>query len=277
MMTIRRMLDMTTIAAPLLFVGLGIPLVAQSSEPQTPLQLVKAMIANEREASNDHERYEYLSNERSDRTCGHLWTERVVETYAGRVRLLLSEDGKPLSADRAQREHARLAHIEDHPEEFIHHEQGVRNEEKRAREMLDALPQDFTFDNVRLKEGVWYMDFHPNPQYSPSGLEERILHGMAGRIAIDAHAMRLIHLEFHLTQEVNIGFGLLASVHTGTTFISDRQIVDGRWHTLHVATQVHGKAVLFKRIDYNLDLKRADFQVLDQNITVPQAAALLLR
>ena len=262
--------------APLLCMGLGGALAAQAPEPQTPLQLVKVMIANEREAANDHERYEYISNERSDRTGGHLWAERVVETYAGRVRLLLSEDGKPLSTERSQQERERLTHIEEHPEEFIHHEQGVRNEEKRAREMLDALPQDFTFDNVVLKDGVWYMDFHPNPQYSPSGLEERVLHNMAGRLAIDAHALRLIHLEFHLVQEVDIGFGLLATVHTGTTFISDRQFIDGRWHTLHVATQVHGKAVLFKRIDYNLDLKRAEFTVLDQNITVPQAAALLL-
>jgi hypothetical protein len=271
------MLGMVTMAATLLGVGSGGALTAQTSGPQTPLQLVKTMIANEREASNDHARYEYISNESSDRTGGHLWTERVVETYAGRVRLLLAEDGKPLSADRVQRERARLTRIQEHPEEFIHHEQNTRNEEKRAREMLDVLPRDYTFDNVRLQQGVWYMDFHPNMQYSPSGIEERILHGMAGRIAIDAHDLRLIHLEFHLIQDVGIGFGLLANVHTGTTFVSDRQIVDGRWHTLHVATEVRGKAALFKTVDYNLDLRRRDFKVLDQNITVPQAAALLLR
>ena len=60
----------------------------------------------------------YTSNERSERTGGHLWTERVAETSAGKVRLLLAEDGKPLSAERQKGERARMADIAAHPEEF---------------------------------------------------------------------------------------------------------------------------------------------------------------
>jgi len=124
---------------------------------------------------------------------------------------------------------------------------------------------------------VWRMNFRPNPDYKPSGIEERILHNMAGTLVIDARALRLIHMDFHLTQDVPIGFGLLADVHAGTNFVSDRQMLDGSWHTTHISTQVRAKAVLFKTVDLNVELTRSEFQPLDHELSVPEAAALLLR
>jgi hypothetical protein len=250
---------------------------SQALEPRTPQQLIAAMIANENEAASHNDHYEYLSNERSVRTGGHLWTERVVETTPGRVRLLLAIDGQPLSPDRMAKERARVADIEAHPDTFIRHEQNTRAEEKRARDLLHVLPKDFIFENVRLENGVWSLSFRPDPGYKPSGIEERVMHNMAGTITIDQHDLRLIHMDFHLTQDVTFGFGLLADVHTGTNFVSDRQKIDGRWHTLHVATEVRAKAVMFKTVDLNLDLTRSEFQPLDHELTVPEAAALLLR
>ncbi len=246
-------------------------------QAQTPVQLVASMVANENAAAAAHERYEYLSNERSGRTGGHLWTERVVETAPGRVRLLTAVDGRPLTAEQAQREQERLEEIREHPEVFIKREQSTRAEEKRAREMMDVLPKDFLFEKVRLDNGVWRMEFRPNPDYTPSSVEERILHNMAGELEIDARALRLLHLEFHLTQDVPIGFGLVANVHTGTTFVSDREVIEGRWHTMHVATQVRAKALLFKTIDLNVDVHRWDFHPLDHEVTVPEATTMLLR
>jgi hypothetical protein len=244
---------------------------------RSPQDLVRETIDNENAATARHEHWEYLSNERSGRTGGHLWTERVVETAPGRVRLLLAEDGQPLTGDRLQKERDRLAAIERDPTAFIKHESGARSEEKRIRQMLDVLPKDFLFENILLDNGVWTLNFRPNPAYVPSGIEERVLHAMAGRLVIDAQDLRLIHMDFHLTQDVPIGFGLLADVRTGTDFVSDRQRIDGHWHTLHVLTQVRAKAILFKSVDLNIDLNRSQFQPLDHELSVPEAAALLLR
>lgn len=243
----------------------------------TPQQLMTAVVKNENEASERHEWWVYLSNERSGRTGGHLWTERVVETAPGRVRLLIAEDGKPLSADRQRAEWAKVERIRDHPEEFIKHEQGTRVEEKRARDMLEVLPKDFLFENVVLENGVWRMNFRPNPDYAPSGIEERVLHNMAGTLVIDARELRLIHMDFHLTKDVSFGFGLLADIRTGTNFVSDRGVIDGHWHTMHVATQVRAKAVVFKSVDLNIELTRSEFHELPHELSVPEAAALLLR
>ncbi len=244
---------------------------------QKPQDVVLAMIDNENAAAARHEHWEYVSNERSGRTGGHAWTERVVETAPGRVRLLIGVDGKPLTPEQIQQERLKLEGIRDHPENFIKHEQNTRAEEKRARQMLEVLPHNFLFENVALDHGVWRMTFRPNPDYSPSGIEERVLHNMAGTLSIDAHDLRLIHMDFHLVQEVSLGFGLLADLHMGSNFVSDRQQIDGHWHTLHVATVVHAKAMVFKKIDLNVDIYRSEFQPLDHELSVPEAATLLLQ
>src|ERR1700761_6772116 len=63
-------------------------------------QLVDRMLAHENDPGEHRNLYAYFSEERSERTGGHLWRERVVETAMGRVRLLLSEDGQPGSSSR---------------------------------------------------------------------------------------------------------------------------------------------------------------------------------
>ena len=250
---------------------------AQAPAQHTPQELLKALIENERQAMLTKERYEYLSNERSDRTGGHLWTEHVVETAQGRVRLLTAIDGQPLSPQRAQQERERLTAIAANPADFIRHEQAQRNDEEHARHLLELLPVDFLFDNVRLQDGIWRLDFHPNPDVSPSAIEDQVLHGMSGWLSIDEHDLRLVHIEGKLSQDVSIGFGLLANIHAGSHFSSDRQLVDGHWRTVHVVTDIRGKAALFKSVSRSSDLTRSDFHYLSSNITVPEAVDLLLQ
>ena len=262
----------------LALLAVGIPASARpAAVPQTARDLVAAMIRNENEAAARHDRYEYLSKERSDRTGGHLWTERVVETAPGRVRLLLAIDGRALSPEQTQKERARLQTIHDHPETFVKHELNTRTEEKRIRQVMDVLPHDYLFEDVVLDNGQWKMNFRPDPNYTPGHLEEKVLHNMAGRLVIDAKDLRLVHMDFHLVQDVSIGFGLLADIHMGSSFITDRQQTDGRWHTMHVATVVRAKAMLFKSVDLDLDLYRSEFMLLDRERSVPEAVELLLR
>jgi hypothetical protein len=245
--------------------------------PQTPLQVVNAMVAHEDDDSAHRDRYEFLSKERSERTGGHLWTERVVETASGRVRLLLAVDGKPLSAEEQRRERARLAVIVAFPSAFLLSELTQKNDEAAARKMLDMLPRAFLFDSVRLENGGWRLDFHPNPAYKPHGIQERVLYGMSGRVAIDARQERLIHVDGKLSKDVSIGFGLLATIHAGSHFSSDRSDENGHWRTVHVVTDIGGKAALFKSVSRNAEITRSEFHYLNPGITIPQAVALLER
>jgi hypothetical protein len=264
-------------AIPMLGVCLcaGAAMAASPRTFATPQELLRAMITEEQDSAAKHERYEYLSKERSERTGGHVWTERVVETGQGKVRLLLEVDGVPVSAEKTEQERGRLAGILANPEEFSRTEEARMGDEAKSRRMLDDLDRGFILDNVELVDGVWHLNYHPNPNFSPSGIEERVLHGMSGWLAIDAKDLRLVHIEGRLPVDVSIGFGLLATIHAGSHFASDREFIDGHWRTTHVVTDIRGKAVLFKSVAKDSDLTRSDFHYLDPNITLTQAVALV--
>jgi hypothetical protein len=248
---------------------------ARAQEPRTAVQLVNDMVAHEDDDRAHVDCFEFMASERSDRTGGHLWVERVVETPLGRVRLLLTEDGAALSAERAGQERAKLAAMVADPREFKRKELSERNDEAHARVMLDLLPRAFLFDNVRLEGGVWKMDFHPNPGYSPSGIEEKVLHGMSGWVAIDQREQRLIEIDGKLPQDVSIGFGLLATIKAGSHFGSERQPSSGHWRTVHVVTDIRGKAGLFKTVAKNSEVTRSEFRYLEPGITLEQAVQLV--
>jgi hypothetical protein len=260
----------------LLFPRVGFGQMAEvSAAPTPPIQVVKEMIAHEDDDSAHKDQYEFLSTERSDRTGGHVWTERVAETRFGRVRFLLDVDGKPLNAEQESAERGRLAAIVADPDAFIAEERAQKDDEARARKMLDLLPDAFVFDHVRLEDGVWKMDFHPNPTYSPHGLEDRVLCAMSGTVVIDAAQERLLHIDARLPQDVSIGFGLVATVKAGSGFSSDRGDEGGHWRTLDVNTDIKGKAVLFKSVSKNQEITRSEFKYLQPGITLAQAVALV--
>lgn len=240
----------------------------------TPLAVVKAMIAHEDDNAAHRDQYEFLSVERSDRTGQHVWMERVVETPFGRVRFLLEVDGKPLNAEQASAERGRLAAIVADPSAFEASERAQKGDEARARKMLDLLPDAFVFEHVRLEDGVWTMDFRPNPGYSAHGMEDRVLAAMSGTVTIDAAQERLLHIEARLPQDVSIGFGLVATVRAGSGFSSDRGEKDGHWRTLDVKTDIKGRAVLFKSVSKSEDVTRSEFRYLQPGITLAQAVAL---
>jgi hypothetical protein len=127
---------------------------------------------------------------------------------------------------------------------------------------------------VRVEDDAWKIDFRPDPGYSPSGMEERVLHGMSGWLMVDQKQMRLRHIEGRLPQDLSIGFGLV-NVHAGSNFLTSKAPYLGQWRTVRVVSDIRAKAALFKTIARNTDVSRTDFARVDNNLTVAQAAALV--
>ena len=230
--------------------GAGVP-TDEPHEAGSAKQIVAAMVANEDVAAQHRDHYSYLSKERSDRTGGHLWTEKLVETNAGKVRMLLEEDGQPLSADRIAQERGRLAGVVADPAAFQRKEQALKDDEAHARTMLTLLPKAFLFGDVREQGDELLIDFRPNPEYEPQSLEERVLHGMSGSMMIDAKAMRLHHIEGRMPTDMSIGFGLLATIHAGSSFATSRDPTSNsatpEWKTTLIDSAINGKASSSKR------------------------------
>jgi hypothetical protein len=262
-----------SISAIAFFAVVCLPLAAQSNARA----LVAKMVANESAAEQHRGRYVYLSKERSERTDEHLWTERVVETAAGKLRMLVAEDGQALPADRMAAERARLTEIAAHPDAFQRHEQALKNDERHAKQMLDLLPKAFLFDTPIAEGSFTRILFRPDPAYQPRSLEERVLHAMTGSVLIDP-AIRLHGIEGRMPEDLTIGFGLVATIKAGSNFATTRDRVAGdEWKTAVLDTDINGRAIFFKAIGKKEHAEHSEFKLLPDDITVPQAVALLLK
>ena len=245
---------------------------------KTPKQVVDAMLGREFTAEKSLRMFLYVSEERSERTGGHLWTERVAETQAGKLRMLIAEDGQVLTGERAAAERARLTSIAEHPESFEKTAAALKNDEKHAREMLSMLPKAFVLDGMREDGGFLRIDFRPDPAYAPQSLEERVIHGMSGSMLIDEQAMRLHRIEGRLPEDVNIGYGLLATIHAGSNFSTTRsREYEDEWKTVALDTDIAGRVIFLKAIGKKQHAVHRDFKPLPDTISVPQAVAELLK
>jgi hypothetical protein len=249
---------------------------AQSSSAAK--QVVDTMLTHENDPAEHRNRYMYLSEERSDRTGGHLWRERVVETSMGKVRLLLAEDGKLLSAERTSAERAKLADIVAHPNAFQRREQAMKNDEEHAEQMLALLRKAFLFEDPRTEGGDLQIVFRPDPSYKTQSIEERVLHAMSGTILVDQRTLQLHRIEGKIPSDLNIGLGLLGTVHAGSSFNTTHEMEPGGdWKDAIMNTAIEGKAMLFKEIGRNEHVVHSDFVQLRQDLSLAQAVELVER
>ncbi len=252
---------------------LGGAAVAQMAPPS---ETVATLMQHERSATEHRGLYTYVSKERSERTGGRLWTERVAETRVGKVRFLLAEDGVPLSPERVAQERGRLAGIVADPGAFAKKEEALRNDEAKAKQMLELLPKAFLFENARMEGAYERIDYKSNPAYAPQNLEERVLHGMVGSMLVEPKTVRLRRLEGRLPEDVSIGFGLLATIHAGSRFVTERAPqASVEWKTTLIDTDINGRAIFFKAISRQQHSEHSDFREIPGDTSVAQAVAIV--
>ena len=237
---------------------------------------IATLVQHEADASAHRGHYIYTSEERSDRTGGHLWVERVAETSWGKVRYLITEDGQPLTGDRLAKEKARVGGEAADPDGFKRAEAARVDDEQHAKQMLTLLPRAFLFDSP-VPEGEYLrIAFRPDPGYSPASLEERVLHGMTGSVLVDAKTLRLRGIEGRMPADVSIGFGMLATIRAGSSFQTVREHLEGvDWKTETLHTDIRGKALFLKTIARQQDSTHKDFKRIADGMTVTDAVGLL--
>ena len=263
----------------LLLIMIHSPLLAQPkpgpAQQQTPLQVVKAMVDNEEQARQHRRFFRYTSVERSARTSGHLWTENVVETPDGLLRRLVAEDGKPVSADRAAAEDRRIAALVADPSELRADNADRRADEARMLRLLNIMPQAFLFTADGMQDDCVRIAFHPNPGFTPSTYDERIVHGLAGILLVRMPAERLCGIEGHLVDRVNFGYGLLGHIDEGSHFgVTRIPVTATDWKSSKIAVHVDGRILLLKSISRDQDATHSGAEPLPPNLSLAQAAAL---
>ena len=259
----------------------GLPSIAQSTEVQsasgqlTPLQVVTAMVRNEKQARQHRTFFRYTSVERSERTGGHLWKENVVETPDGLLRRLVEEDGKPLTPDRTAEEDRHIAALVADPEALRDADADRRADEARLEKILDILPKVFLFTADGMQDDCVRVAFRPNPAFTPSSYDERIVHGLAGTILVRMPAERLCGIEGHLIDRVSFGFGILGHIEKDSRFRVTRTPVTATdWKSTRIEVHLDGKILLLKSISRDQDAHHSGAQPLPPHLSLAQAAAL---
>ena len=100
------------------------------------------------------------------------------------------------------------------------------------------------------------------------------MHAMNGYLLINQKELRIHRLEGKLPQDLSIGFGILATVHAGTHFVTERQAVGDEWRTMHVVSVLNGRIIFFKTLSKNQDMLRQQFHKLVKPLTLKEAVAL---
>ncbi len=241
----------------------------------TPVAMVTAMVSVEKHARHQTALFRYVSEERSARTGGHLWRENVVETPDGLLRRLVAEDGKPLSAARAAEEDHRIAELVAHPSLFRLTGGDRRADEERMGRLLDILPRAFFWTEAGSEGDCVRIAFQPNPQFTPSGYDERIVHALAGTVLIARSGDRLCRIDGHLVSRINFGYGLLGHLEPDGHFSVTRVPVTPQdWKSSRILVHFDGKILLLKSISRDEDARHMDAQPLAPNLTLAEAAEL---
>jgi hypothetical protein len=233
------------------------------------------MAANEVAARQQLAHFAYTSEERSTRTAGHLWKEKVVETADGPLRRLIAIDNKPLAPDQAQAEQRRIDSLVGDPNDFRKMNLAHKDDEVRATQLLQLLPTAFIITPDGEADGCVRFTFQPNPSFQPLSYLERASREMSGTVSLKQPENRLCHLDAKAFRPIEFGFGMLGHIDQGSRFSLERKRLDeANWKSDRISVHITGKILLFKSLTQDQEAARTEIRLVPQNLSLQQAAQM---
>ncbi|HEY6803116.1 MAG TPA: hypothetical protein VI306_06000 [Pyrinomonadaceae bacterium] len=207
---------------------------------------------------------------------------------------LISENGVPLSAEKAAREEKR---VQDELEKAERDKD--KDERDAARKRADqqkknrAAGRDEDDDPeisqfLRVCEFVSprreryqdrdtiVFDFRPRPGFKPANREESLIAKLVGAMWIDPVDKQVIRLEARLAEGFKMGGGLLVSLKPGAAMIMEQtRVTEGVWLPQFAQFNLSVKVLLFGGGDYNKTIEWSDYKhfsgdVNDYKIEAPK-------
>jgi len=235
---------------------------------------------------------------------GRLKKEKVsvYEVYPvidfGSVRKLVSEDGVPLTAERAAKEERRVAELLEKAER-----EAPKNKERRERERAERRAKQraraggsgeeeeedvgiATFlracelisprrERFREREVIVF-DFRPRAGFKPSNRAETLISKLSGVIWVDPSERQVMRLEGRLVDSFKVGGGLLASVKPGSAFVFEQtRLEDGVWLPRFSQINASARVMVFAGMTINethefSDYKRFSTKTGDDKLDAPK-------
>lgn len=238
---------------------------------QDPRTLIQQAVDTELRADReDHSRWRYRDDERTKQTVSV-----VVQTDAGAVKRPFLRNGHPLSPEEVKAEDNRIqAYIHD-PVALAKTRRDAQSDDKSATAFLQMLPTAFIWRITGEAGDHITLHFQPDPNFHPPDMQARVLAVMAGDLTVSKAQHRIVSIRGALTQDVNLGFGMLGRIRQGGTFdVERREVAPDLWQITETHVHIEGKALFFKTIGQQQDEIQTDFKQVPGPTTLDQAAEM---
>ncbi|HKR15306.1 MAG TPA: hypothetical protein VJT15_24785 [Pyrinomonadaceae bacterium] len=203
-------------------------------------------------------------------------TVKVYEIYPlpnrEAVRKLISENGVPLSPEKAAKEEKRVqdeftkAEREREKDE-VQAAKRRAEREKKANEGTEISPFLRACEFVSPRREQWagrdtiVFDFRPKPGFNPKNREDSLISKLVGVIWIDPVDKQVIRLEARLAEGFKIAGGLLASLKPGAALVIEQTRMDqGVWLPRFAHLNLSVKVLLFGGGDYNKTVEWSNYK-----------------
>jgi hypothetical protein len=269
----------------------------EASEQLDVAALLRELEKNQDEIENRVSEYAFKQTEtdREINSKGELkkQTVKVFEVYPlpnrRPVQKLISENGVPLSPERAAKEDRRVQ------EEFLKAERERDNDDKRvARRRAEREKQrnedkegteispflracEFVSPRREMLAGreTIVFDFRPKHGFRPKTREESLIAKLIGVVWIDPVDKQVIRLEARLAEGFKMAGGLLVSLKPGAALVIEQtRMAQGVWLPRFAQVNLSVRVLLFGGGDYNKTLEWSDYKhfsgdVKDYKIDTP--------
>lgn len=256
-------------------------------------KLLQEVEENQKEIDERISNYAYTEKrtEREINDKGEVKKEKVTvyEIYplpgGGAFYKLISENGVPLSAERAAKQDKKIAEdVAKYEQEQQKREQKKKEEaEKNKGQVVKKKDDDDDVsvsvflracefvsprrERIRDREAVVF-DFRPRPGFRPKTTAEEIVTKLAGVIWIDPVDKTVIRLEAKLGQSFKVGGGLVASIRPGSAFAFEQtRMSEGVWLPRLMQVNFTAKVLIFKSIEANETREFSDYRRFDTEAT----------
>ena len=242
--------------------------------------LWREIVANQDALENRVAEYAFKQTEtdREINSKGELKKEttKVYEVYPlpnrEPVQKLISENGVPLSAERAAKEDKRVQ------EEFAKAERDKEKDEKKVaqrRAERDKKKDEGTEISPFLKACEFVsprreilgsretivFDFRPKAGFKPKTREESLIAKLVGVVWIDPVDKQVIRLEARLAEGFKMAGGLLVSLKPGAALVIEQtRMAQGVWLPKFAQLNLSVKVLLFGGGDYNKTIEWSEYR-----------------
>ena len=248
---------------------------SQTSDVRPPVnEFVRQIIDNELQAEkNDHSHWMLRLETRKS---GKTEIREVVETKDGDLDWLISVDGKPLPEDQRSERERGLQRLISNPAELKRSQREKDEDQARSQRLLKMLPDALVFEYGEQRGDLVELKFKPKPHFRPPSHEAAVVHAMEGVLWVNGRQKRLAEISGHLTHPVKFGGGLLGHLDAGGHFyVKQEEVQPGYWELAILDVDMKGKALFFKTIGVQEEIKRSVFRKVRDDLTPAQGASLL--